>query len=182
MKKVLIVANFARFPWEEGNGRFDYIINSLDLEKVEIEFITSSFFHGEKKQRDINDKILENLNYKATIIKEPGYNKNVCLKRFYSHRVFSKNVEKYLNTIEKPDLIYVATPSLDVAEVAAKYAQKNNIKLVILILKHLLKDKTEIIKKFEKINNFNDLLILIKDIDNDSYILESIIKEVDNIE
>ena len=37
MKKVLIVANFARFPWEEGNGRFDYIINSLDLEKVEIE-------------------------------------------------------------------------------------------------------------------------------------------------
>ena len=51
-----------------------------------------------------------------------------------------------------------------------------------MILKHLLKDKTEIIKKFEKINNFNDLLILIKDIDNDSYILESIIKEVDNIE
>lgn len=131
MKKVLIVANFARFPWEEGNGRFDYIINSLDLEKVEIEFITSSFFHGEKKQRDINDKRFENLNYKATIIKEPGYNKNVCLKRFYSHRVFSKNVEKYLNTIEKPDLIYVATPSLDVAEVVAKYAQKNNIKLAI---------------------------------------------------
>lgn len=131
MKKVLIIANFARFPWEEGNGRFSYIINSLNPEKVEIEFITSSFFHGEKKQRDFNDKRFENLNYKATLIKEPGYSKNVCLKRFYSHKVFGKNVKKYLNTIEKPDLIYVAIPSLEVAKVAVDYAKKNNIKLAI---------------------------------------------------
>ncbi len=131
MKKILIIANFARFPWEEGNGRFNYIINSLNTEKVEIEFITSSFFHGEKKQRDFNDKRLENLNYKATLIKEPGYNKNVCLKRFYSHNIFAKNVKRYLQTIEKPDLIYTAVPSLDVAKVAANYAKKNNIKIAV---------------------------------------------------
>lgn len=131
MKKVLIIANFARFPWEEGNSRFSYIINSLNYEKVEIEFITSSFFHGEKKQRDLNDERLKNLNYKATLIKEPGYAKNISLKRFYSHNMFAKNVKKYLKTIEKPDLIYVAIPSLDVAKVVANYAQKNNIKLAI---------------------------------------------------
>ncbi len=131
MKKILIIANFARFPWEEGNGRFNYIINSLNPERVEIEFITSSFFHGEKRQRDFNDKRFENLNYKATLIKEPGYRKNVCLKRFYSHNVFAQNVKRYLKTIEKPDLIYVAIPSLDVAKVAANYAQKNNIKFAI---------------------------------------------------
>lgn len=131
MKKVLMIANFARFPWEEGNGRFAYIINSLNQEKVEIEFITSSFFHGEKKQRDLNEERLKKLPYKATLIKEPGYNKNVCLKRFYSHNIFAKNVKKYLNTIEKPDLIYTAVPSLDVAKVAADYAKKNNIKLIV---------------------------------------------------
>lgn len=131
MKKVLMIANFARFPWEEGNGRFSYIINLLNHEKVEIEFITSSFFHGEKKQRNLNDERLKNLNYKATLIKEPGYNKNVSLKRFYSHNVFAKNVKKYLKTIEKPDLIYTAVPSLDVAKVAAEYAQKNNVKLIV---------------------------------------------------
>lgn len=131
MKKVLMIANFARFPWEEGNGRFGYIINSLNQKKVEIEFITSSFFHGEKKQRDFNDERLKKLPYKTTLIKEPGYNKNVCLKRFYSHNIFAKNVKKYLNTIEKPDLIYTAVPSLDVAKVAADYAKKNNIKLIV---------------------------------------------------
>ena len=82
---------------------------------------------------------------------------------------------------ENHDLI-LSIPEYIIDAVNYLIVQKNNIKLVILILKHLLKDKTEIIKKFEKINNFNDLLILIKDIDNDSYILESIIKEVDNIE
>lgn len=50
MKKVLIIENFARFPWEEGNSRFNYIINLLNYENVEIEFITSSFFHGEKNR------------------------------------------------------------------------------------------------------------------------------------
>lgn len=131
MKKVLMVANFARLPWEEGNSRFGYIINSLNHEKVEIEFITSSFFHGEKKQRNLNDERLKNLNYKVTLIKEPGYNRNVCLKRFYSHQMFAKNVKRYLKTIEKPDLIYTAVPSLDVAKVVADYAKSNNTKLIV---------------------------------------------------
>lgn len=131
MKKVLIIENFARFPWEEGNSRFNYIINLLDYKNIEIEFITSSFFHGEKRQRDLCDERLKKLNYKATLIKEPGYKKNVSLKRFYSHKVLANNLKKYFKTIDKPDLIYVAVPSLDVGEVVANYAKKNDIKLAI---------------------------------------------------
>lgn len=131
MKKVLIIENFARFPWEEGNSRFNYIINLLNYENVEIEFITSSFFHGEKKQRDLNDERLKKLNYKATLIKEPGYTKNVSLKRFHSHKILAKNMKKYLETIDKPDLIYTAVPALDVAKVVSDYAKKNGIELAV---------------------------------------------------
>ena len=128
-KKVLIIANFTKLPNEEGNSRFPYIASLLDKEKCDVELITSSFSHGLKKQR--NKDVNYNVDYKITLIDEPGYKKNVSIKRFYSHKTFAKNVEKYLGTIEKPDCIYLAIPSLDVAKVVAKFAEKNNIKFII---------------------------------------------------
>ena len=129
-KKILIIANFTRLPWEQGNSRFPYIINLIDKEKYDVELVTSSFSHGEKRQRENKSNDM-NLDYKITLIDEPGYKKNVSLKRFYSHYVFAKNVEKHLGEIEKPDIIYCAVPSLDVAKVAAKFAENNDIKFVI---------------------------------------------------
>ena len=129
-KKILIIANFTSLPWENGNSRFPYIIETIDKEKYDVELVTSSFLHNEKRQRD-NKTREYNLDYKLTLINEPGYKKNVSLKRFYSHYVFAKNVERYLGEIERPDVIYCAVPSLDVAKVAAKYAENNDIKFVI---------------------------------------------------
>lgn len=129
-KKILIIANFTKLPWEKGNSRFPYIIDLIDKEKYEVELVTSSFFHGDKRQREKQPEDM-NLDYKITLIDEPGYKKNVSLKRFYSHHVFAKNVEKHLGQIEKPDVIYCAVPSLDVAKVAAKYAENNDIKFII---------------------------------------------------
>ncbi len=129
-KKILIIANFVTLPWENGNSRFTYIIDLIDKEKYDVELITSSFWHENKIQREPNEEAL-NLNYNITLIKEPGYKKNVSLRRFYSHHKFAKNVKKYLETIDKPDVIYCTVPSLDVAKVASKYAEKNNIKFII---------------------------------------------------
>lgn len=129
-KKILIIANFVTLPWENGNSRFTYIIDLIDKEKYNVELVTSSFRHETKTQREESKDAL-NLDYEVTLIKEPGYKKNVSLRRFYSHYKFSKNVKKYLETIEKPDVIYCAVPSLDVAKVASQYAEKNNIKFII---------------------------------------------------
>lgn len=129
-KKVLIIANFTKLPSENGNSRFTYIINLIDKKKYDVELITSSFSHGEKKQR--KELKTEGLDYKITLIKEAGYKKNVSLKRFYSHYIFAKNVKKYLEKLEeKPDVIYCAMPSLDVAKVASNFAKKNNIRFII---------------------------------------------------
>lgn len=129
-KRIIVISNFTSMPSENGNSRFHYIINLIDKKKYDVELIASSFSHEKKKQRE-NDKEDKDLDYKITLINEPGYKKNVSLKRFYSHYIFAKNVSKYLETIKKPDIIYCAIPSLDVAKVASKYAEKNNIKFVI---------------------------------------------------
>ena len=102
MKKILVIANFTKLPNENGNSRFTYILDLLDKENCDVELITSSFSHGEKKQRKNEDY---NVEYKITLIDEPGYKKNVSLKRFRSHYIFAKNVKKYLEKSKNnPDI------------------------------------------------------------------------------
>lgn len=132
MKKILMIINFIRFPWEKGNSRFLYLLDKIDYKNNFVELITSNFYHGEKRHRNNFSKEKEKTPYKITLIDEPGYKKNVSLKRFYSHYMLSRNIEKYINNLDyKPDLIYCSIPSLDVSKVVAKYAEKNNIKFII---------------------------------------------------
>lgn len=134
MKDVLFITHFTQIPGEHGNNRFYYIVENIDKTNVEVEVVTTSFSHMKKNQREINkgskNKII-NRNVKFTLLNEPKYNKNVSLKRFYSHYIFGENVSKYLQKRKKPDLIYCSVPSLGVASVAAKYAKENNIKFII---------------------------------------------------
>lgn len=128
-KDILIIANFTRLPCENGNSRFPYIANLIDSGKYNVELITSTFSHAEKKQRENNND--ERIKYKITLLKEPGYKKNVSVKRFFSHHIFAINLKKYLKKRPKPDIIYCAIPSLSVGKVVAKYTKKNNIRFII---------------------------------------------------
>lgn len=128
MKDVLIISHYIEVPGEVGNSRFSYIANNLDINKVTVEVITTTFSHILKKQRITNE---EKSNYTITKLYEPGYNNNVSLKRFYSHYIFGKNLKKYLKSRVTPDLIYCAIPSLNAGIVAAKFAKKNNIRFII---------------------------------------------------
>ena len=94
-KKIVIVANFCDYGKEKSNNRFNSIAELLVESGLEVELITSTFSHREKKQRAFEAG--EAL-YKTTLIKELGYVKNVCLRRFYSHYVFGKNLKKYLES------------------------------------------------------------------------------------
>lgn len=134
MKDILFITHFTQIPGENGNGRFLYIIENIDKTNVDIEVVTTSFSHKKKIQRKFDTSIINkevNQNVKLTLLYEPDYNKNVSLKRFYSHYLFARNVYKYLLKRKKPDLIYCSVPSLDVAKIAAKYAKDNNTKLII---------------------------------------------------
>lgn len=128
---VVIIAQYLRNIEElkGNNSRFIYLANLLSKkENVTVEIITSNFLHGPYKHAS---KVEQPDNYKITAIKEPGYKKNISLKRFFSHAKLAKNIGKYLATRTTPDCIYCAIPSLDVANVAAKYCKKNDVKFVV---------------------------------------------------
>lgn len=129
--KILIIANYTRLVGDNGNCRFTYLAQML-ANKNEVEIITSSFSHIEKKQRTVHIDLWEKLNYKITTIHEIGYSKNISLKRIYSHWRFARSVKKYLNNMkQKPDVIYCAVPTLTLASNVSKYAKKHNIRFII---------------------------------------------------
>ena len=127
MKKILIIAHFCNDFDTAGNNRFNYLANLLS-DDYDVEFVTTDFSHRKKAYRTP----IENQNFMIKMIHEPSYKKNISLKRLYAHKVLGRNLTAYFNTLtDKPDLIYCAIPSLDVARAAAKYAEKNNIRLII---------------------------------------------------
>ena len=48
-----------------------------------------------------------------------------------SHAELARNITKYFRARKKPDLIYCAIPSTDVAAAVARYCNKNDVKLII---------------------------------------------------
>lgn len=130
--KVLMINHFTQTPDEKGNGRFNYLANLLTTEDIDVEMISTTFSHRKKKQRIISNELLNKIKYKLSLVYEPGYKKNISLKRFYSHYIFGRNVNKYLNdNVDLPDLVYLSVPSLSVGNQVAKYCKNNNIKLII---------------------------------------------------
>lgn len=131
MKDILIIAHFTQVPGELGNGRFNYIAEKINKKDANVEVVTTNFSHGTKSHRSLNEEQLNSISYKLTMLYEPGYDDNVSIKRFYSHYIMGKSLTKYLSNRKKPDVIYCAVPSLNVAYVAAKYAKKHNIRFII---------------------------------------------------
>ena len=125
---IVIIANFTRRLDGEREGRFSYLADAFAQRGHGVDLIITDFSHSVKAKRPEPRRDL--YDFKITECHEPGYKKNVSIKRLYSHRVWGKNVYKYLNTIEKPDLVYCAVPSLTAAKLAAKYCKKNGVKFV----------------------------------------------------
>ena len=129
-KRILVIAHFCDYGNGNSNNRFNYLADLFCQQGYEVELVTSSFSHREKKQRQV---IAESgQKYKTTLIYEPTYKKNISLKRlFISHRVMARNLKKYLSICAKPNVVYCAIPSIDVAEVATLYAKENGIRFVV---------------------------------------------------
>jgi glycosyltransferase involved in cell wall biosynthesis len=134
MKDVLIISNYWHFEPEKSSSRYLTIANMVAEADMNVEMITSSFYHAEKTQRKYEKSYFDGFKYKTTLIFEPGYQKNVSLKRIISHKIFARNVMKYLKQRKKPDVIYCFVPSLDMARRVTQYANKMGIRIVIDIL------------------------------------------------
>lgn len=128
MREILIVSNFAILPNEGKVDRFFYLKKLLEEKGEKVRILISTYSHIQKKNRNNNLK----KDKEIQLIEEPGYLKNISIKRFYSHFIFGLNVKKYLEKNKKNiKVIYCAVPSLTAAYYCAKFCKRNNIKFII---------------------------------------------------
>lgn len=127
-KKIWIIAPFTELKKFNNRNRFQYIANYLN-KKYEVYLFTSDFIHLEKEFCDENIK--NKYSYNIHLIHEPGYKKNISIKRAISHIMFAFNLKKEIKNMRKPDLIYCAYPTMTSAYFMGKFAEKNKIPFIL---------------------------------------------------
>lgn len=128
---IVIIANFPSNLDGGAKGRFLYVGEMLANRGHHVEMVVSDFNHSKKRHRKENEIAYNAYKTKITALHETGYERNVSIKRLWSHFVWGRNVRKYLKSIGKPDVVYCAVPSLTAARVAAIFCKRNQIQFVI---------------------------------------------------
>ena len=129
-KKIAVITMGVKLNNEKGYSRFRYLSDFLSDAGYEVDLITTTFQHWEKAQPDIDKIKKEDYKFRLKFIYEPGYKKNVDLRRIKSHRIAAKNLTELLEKEGDYDLIYCEIPPNDVALAAAEYARKKGIPFV----------------------------------------------------
>ena len=93
-KRIAIIACALGLPGEKGYSRFPYLANMLCEKGYDVDLYTSTFNHWEKAQRDVNavKAIKKTVPYNIVLAYEPGYKKNVDIRRIISHKRLAKNI------------------------------------------------------------------------------------------
>lgn len=125
---IVIVADYCRKFDGQTNNRFLFLADKL-CKKHNVEVISSDFEHQNKKY--FSKICYEKYKFKITLLHEPSYDTNICLKRFYSHFEWGLRVFKYLRKRKKADVIYCAVPTLTTGYLVAHYCKKEGIKFII---------------------------------------------------
>ena len=130
MKKIAVISMGVKLDNEKGYSRFLYIGEFLSDAGYQVDLITTTFQHWEKAQRNLDEIKKENYKFNLKFIYEPGYKKNIDLRRIRSHRIAAKNLRQLLEKEGDYDLIYCEIPPNDVALAAAEYAKSKGIPFV----------------------------------------------------
>lgn len=131
-QRIAVCTMGVKLPGEvRGYTRFRKIAEMLVEAGFEVDLITSSFQHWEKAQRDMYAPQYQGLPYQVVFIDEPGYAKNLDLKRIRSHKQAAHNFAAYF--AEDPwryDLIYAEIPPNDCALACAEAAHIADVPFV----------------------------------------------------
>lgn len=127
MKIAIISSQYFWLPEEAGPTRFYSIAKVFKGAGHDVEIITSSFEHHEKKQRN---KAL-NSPFEMVYIDCPSYKKNVGVSREISNIVFTRKVASYLKkSVKKYDAVYCSLPPNNISAIVGKYCQNNHIPFI----------------------------------------------------
>lgn len=131
--KIAVITQAVKLADEAaGLNRTSYIAELLAKEGYEVDLLTSTFQHWEKRRRNIVDPKYHELPYKVIFIDEPGYSSNINLRRVHSQNVFSKNLRMYLERYGTDyDLIWCKIPPNNIAAAAGSFAREHDIPFIV---------------------------------------------------
>lgn len=118
-----------------GYTRFRFLANLLSEEGFDVTLVTTSFQHWDKAHRDTTRACYRAYPFRIVFIDEPGYRKNLDLKRMRSHKIASRNMREFFEAsfADDPrafDLIYCEIPPNDVARTCAEAAVAHGVPFV----------------------------------------------------
>lgn len=130
--RIAVCTLGVKLPGEtRGYTRFRKIAEMLVQTGFDVDLITSSFQHWEKAQRDVSATCYRNLPYNIVFIHEPGYVKNVDVRRIWSHKQAAQNMRDYFSAnTGRYALIYSEIPPNDCALACAEAAKGARIPFI----------------------------------------------------
>jgi glycosyltransferase involved in cell wall biosynthesis len=134
---IWFVSIFENTPIDDNqNTRYNSLVNEAVKRGHHVTFWASTFKHNVKKQRFDGDEVVQ-VNDQLTLrfLKSKPYQKNISLKRMYSHKDFaSRLVNEFEKLGEKPDRIMIAFPPISLAEKVTEWAANNGIPCIVDII------------------------------------------------
>lgn len=132
-KKIAIIApGYGWLPGESGTSRFSYMAGYLTQNGYDVDLIGSTFQHFKKARRDIERLKAMVLPYHLVFVDEPGYRKNIDIRRIYSNYILSRNTLRYLkNHADRYDLIYCVIPPNILSAKVAGFCRRHRIPFIV---------------------------------------------------
>ena len=105
-----------------------------------VTYWTQNWSHARKAERRLTDgRTLEDLSaflpFTLKFVRVPGYRRNICLKRIWSHWRFAKNWAALASAAtDAPDLIVVSSPPLFIGREVRRFCARTGIKYIVDIM------------------------------------------------
>lgn len=129
---ALIAPAYAWLPGESGTSRFSYMAGFLAEHGYSVDLIGSTFQHFKKAPRDIERLKVMQLPYDLVFIEEPGYRKNIDIRRIYSNYILSRNTLRYLEeNADSYDLVYCVIPPNVLSAKVGKFCRRHQIPFIV---------------------------------------------------
>lgn len=127
--RVMLITNYWHFLEEKGSSRYYTLAKLLAANGIEVEVVTSRFYHRTKTHRRGDRRVQDG--FLVTMLPEMGYKRNISTQRILSYCSFARALSAYLRSVTDPDLIYIVIPPTAVATAAMKHAIRKNIPRVV---------------------------------------------------
>ena len=131
-KRIAVVAQAVKLPGEkQGLDRIHSVCMTLTDAGYNVTLYTSKFQHWTKEHRETWRKRYKSLPYNICFLDEPGYKRNLDLRRIKSHQILSVELMHALEDSAEYDLVYALIPPNNLAREAAEYARRHNVPFIV---------------------------------------------------